>query len=90
MFAKVEPNLPMLVVFVLLSEDYGWRKPRAAEYLAAASALDTETQGCLFIDDLRRNVTDAESTGMLGNQYRPGLEPHITNVLMTTKTEGES
>lgn len=51
---------------VVLSGDVGYRKPQPEIYRMTASQLGLEPQDCVFVDDLKSNITGAEAVGMVG------------------------
>lgn len=81
-------DLNSLVDSVLLSEFFGWRKPDAAAYEAAATALRILPQLCLFADDLHRNVVGARNAGMRAIRYQPGVEPTLLSMVLGAALEG--
>lgn len=55
---------------VVISGQVGLRKPDPAIYALAADRLGLPPTAVVFVDDLERNVTAAERTGMLGVLHR--------------------
>ena len=51
---------------VVISSEVGMRKPEPRIFLHAAGLLGLEPQECIFIDDIRANVTAAEQLGFTG------------------------
>ena len=51
---------------MIFSGEVGLRKPDPEIYLMAASKIDKDPSGCVFIDDLKVNVKAAEALGMAG------------------------
>jgi epoxide hydrolase-like predicted phosphatase len=54
---------------LVISGDVGLRKPDPAIYVLAAERLGVDPAGCLFVDDLKANVTAAEAVGMTGIRH---------------------
>jgi putative hydrolase of the HAD superfamily len=55
---------PSLFDAVVISAEVGMRKPEERIFLHAAGLLGLEPAECVFIDDLKVNVTAAEAAGM--------------------------
>jgi epoxide hydrolase-like predicted phosphatase len=51
---------------VVISGEVGMRKPEPRIYAHTVDALDLTAQECVFVDDLRHNVTGAIDVGMVG------------------------
>lgn len=51
---------------VVISGEVGMRKPDAEIYLLTAERLGVDPSACVFVDDLRINVTAAAEVGMAG------------------------
>jgi len=54
---------------VVISGEVGMRKPEAGIYHHAARLLDVPPAECVFVDDLRPNVTGAVAVGMVGVRF---------------------
>jgi epoxide hydrolase-like predicted phosphatase len=54
----------------VISGDVGLHKPEPEIYLLAAERLRSEPAACVFVDDLRENVTGAQAVGMTGVLHR--------------------
>jgi putative hydrolase of the HAD superfamily len=57
---------PDLFDVVVISSEVGMRKPEARIFLHAADLLGLAPHECIFIDDIRPNVTGAEELGFTG------------------------
>ncbi len=55
---------------IILSSDVGFVKPDKRIYELSARQLNCQTNECVFIDDLEKNVKGAISAGMESIQYR--------------------
>lgn len=55
---------------LVISGEVGIRKPDPAIYALAARRLGVEPSGCVFIDDLDKNIVVAEAAGMAGILHR--------------------
>lgn len=53
-------------VSVIDVKSLGIRKPHPGTYLASAEAMGVDPVGCLFVDDMQKNVDGAEAVGMEG------------------------
>lgn len=51
---------------VVFSGEVGYAKPAREVYLLTAERLGLSAQGCVFVDDSRRNVDGAVAAGMTG------------------------
>ena len=58
----------------VISGDVGLHKPQPEIYLLACERLGVEPGGCVFVDDLRENVTGAEAVGMTAILHRDSAE----------------
>jgi len=54
----------------VISGDVGMHKPQPEIYLLACERLGVEPADCVFVDDLRENVTGAEAVGMAAILHR--------------------
>ena len=54
----------------IISGDVGLHKPQPEIYVLACERLGVEPQDCVFVDDLRENVTGAEAIGMTAILHR--------------------
>ena len=54
----------------VISGDVGMHKPQPEIYLLACERLGVEPADCVFVDDLRENVTGAEAVGMTAILHR--------------------
>lgn len=54
----------------VISCEVGLRKPDPAIYRLTAERVGVPVEGCVFVDDLRRNIEVAESLGMRGVLHR--------------------
>ncbi len=54
----------------VISGDVGLHKPQPEIYLLACERLGVEPADCVFVDDLRENVTGAEAVGMTAILHR--------------------
>jgi len=54
----------------VISGDVGMHKPEPEIYLLACERLGVEPADCVFVDDLRENVTGAERVGMTAILHR--------------------
>jgi epoxide hydrolase-like predicted phosphatase len=54
----------------VISGDVGLHKPQPEIYRLGAERLELEPDACVFVDDLRENITGAEAVGMLGILHR--------------------
>ncbi|MGD9525594.1 MAG: HAD-IA family hydrolase [Candidatus Nanopelagicales bacterium] len=81
-------DLGRLADVVLLSEQIGLRKPEPEAFLALATAVGVDPPGCIFVDDLRRNVRGAVAVGMNGVLYRPGVEGALLELVRAGTTTG--
>jgi len=54
----------------VISGDVGMHKPQPEIYLLACERLGVEPKDCIFVDDLRENVTGAEAVGMTAILHR--------------------
>jgi len=54
----------------VISGDVGLHKPQPEIYLLACERLGVEPGDCVFVDDLRENVTGAEAVGMTAILHR--------------------
>ena len=54
----------------VISGDVGLHKPQPEIYLLACERLGVEPGDCVFVDDLRENVTGAEAVGMAAILHR--------------------
>jgi epoxide hydrolase-like predicted phosphatase len=54
---------------VVISGEVGMRKPEPGIYHHAAKLLDVPPAQCVFVDDLRPNVTGAVAVGMVGVRF---------------------
>jgi putative hydrolase of the HAD superfamily len=59
-------DFPELFDAVVISGEVGMRKPEARIFLHTARLLDIDPADCVFIDDLKPNVTAAVGCGMTG------------------------
>ncbi|HWH32877.1 MAG TPA: HAD-IA family hydrolase [Egibacteraceae bacterium] len=68
---------------VVISGEVGMRKPDEDIYRYAAELLGLEPAGCVFVDDLDRNVEVAERLGMAGIVHRDNDEtlPRLAELL---------
>jgi putative hydrolase of the HAD superfamily len=58
----------------VISGDVGLHKPQAEIYELACERLGVEPVECVFVDDLRENVTGAEAVGMKAILHRDSTE----------------
>ena len=58
----------------VISGDVGLHKPQPEIYLLACERLGVEPAGCVFVDDLRENVTGAEAVGMTAILHRDSAQ----------------
>ena len=56
------------------SYDVGCRKPEKKIYQLACEAAKVDAESCVFIDDLKDNITGAYQVGLLGVHYKNTLE----------------
>jgi len=54
----------------VISGDVGMHKPKPEIYLLACERLGVTPEDCVFVDDLRENVTGAEAVGMTAILHR--------------------
>jgi putative hydrolase of the HAD superfamily len=54
----------------VISGDVGLHKPQPEIYVLACERLGVEPGDCVFVDDLRENVTGAEAVGMTAILHR--------------------
>jgi putative hydrolase of the HAD superfamily len=54
----------------VISGDVGMHKPKPEIYLLACERLGVDPSECVFVDDLRENVTGAEAVGMTAILHR--------------------
>lgn len=54
----------------VISGDVGLHKPQPEIYLLASERLGVAAEECVFVDDLRENVTGAETVGMTSILHR--------------------
>jgi len=54
----------------VISGDVGMHKPQPEIYLLACERLGVDPEDCVFVDDLRENVTGAEAVGMTAILHR--------------------
>lgn len=73
------PEWPDLFDVVVLSGLAGVAKPHPAAYLLVAERLEVPPERCVFVDDLRRNVLGAASTGMTG-VHHTSLDATLTEL----------
>jgi epoxide hydrolase-like predicted phosphatase len=57
---------PEMFDAVVISAEVGMRKPEPRIFLHAAGLLGLDPQECIFIDDIRANITAAEEAGFTG------------------------
>jgi putative hydrolase of the HAD superfamily len=57
---------PEMFDAVVISAEVGMRKPESRIFLHAAGLLGLDPQECIFIDDIRANITAAEEAGFTG------------------------
>jgi epoxide hydrolase-like predicted phosphatase len=67
----------------VISGDVGLHKPQPEIYELACERLGVEASACVFVDDLRENVTGAEVVGMTGVLHRDAAEtvPRLEELL---------
>jgi len=72
----VEGNykFPNLVNGAIYSYDVGCRKPEKKIYQLACEAAKETPESCVFIDDLKDNITGANQVGLHGIHYKNTLE----------------
>ena len=72
----VEGNykFPNLVDGAIYSYDVGCRKPEKKIYQLACEAVKEAPESCVFIDDLKDNITGANQVGLHGIHYKNTLE----------------
>jgi epoxide hydrolase-like predicted phosphatase len=58
----------------VISGDVGLHKPQPEIYTLACERLGVEPADCVFVDDLRENVTGAEAVGMIAILHRDSAE----------------
>jgi epoxide hydrolase-like predicted phosphatase len=58
----------------VISGDVGLHKPQPEIYTLACERLGVEPGDCVFVDDLRENITGAEAVGMTGLLHRDSAE----------------
>jgi len=73
---EVERNykFPNLVDGAIYSYDVGCRKPEKKIYQLACEAAKEAPESCVFIDDLKDNITGANQVGLHGIHYKNTLE----------------
>ena len=73
---EVECNykFPNLVDGAIYSSDVGYRKPEKKIYQLACEAAKETPESCVFIDDLKDNITGANQVGLHGIHYKNTLE----------------
>jgi epoxide hydrolase-like predicted phosphatase len=54
----------------VISGDVGLHKPQPKIYTMACERLGVEPEDCVFVDDLRENITGAEAVGMTAILHR--------------------
>lgn len=59
---------------VVISGDVGLHKPEPEIYRMGAARLELDPSECVFVDDLRENVTGAEEVGMTTILHRESTE----------------
>lgn len=64
---------------IVLSSDVGLVKPDRRIYELASKRLDVDTDECVFIDDLEKNVIGAREAGMQAIHYT-GFNPFLTEI----------
>ena len=67
-------DFPGLFDAVVISAEVGMRKPEPRIFLHTAGLLGIDPAGCVFIDDLDRNVAAAVGCGMTGVQHTDPVE----------------
>ncbi len=55
---------------IINSSAVGWSKPQPAIFHAALQALEVPATAAIFIDDTIKNVTGAQTLGMVGHHYQ--------------------
>ncbi|MDX6587055.1 MAG: putative hydrolase of the superfamily [Solirubrobacterales bacterium] len=58
----------------VISGDVGLHKPQPEIYTLACERLGVEPADCVFVDDLRENITGAEAVGMTAILHRDSAE----------------
>ena len=73
---EVEGNyvFPNLVNGAVYSYDVGCRKPEKKIYQLACEGAKEAPESCVFIDDLKDNITGANQVGLHGIHYKNTLE----------------
>jgi putative hydrolase of the HAD superfamily len=65
---------PNLVDGAIYSYDVGYRKPEKKIYQLACKHAKVDPESCVFIDDLKDNITGANQVGLHGVHYKNTLE----------------
>ena len=65
---------PNLVDGAIYSYDVGYRKPEKKIYQLACAHAKVDPESCVFIDDLKDNITGANQVGLHGIHYKNTLE----------------
>ena len=65
---------PNLVDGAIYSSDVGYRKPEKKIYQLACEHAKVDPESCVFIDDLKDNITGANQVGLNGVHYKNTLE----------------
>ena len=65
---------PNLVDGAIYSYDVGCRKPEKKIYQLACEHAKVDPESCVFIDDLKDNITGANQVGLHGIHYKNTLE----------------
>ena len=65
---------PNLVDGAIYSYDVGYRKPEKKIYQLACEHAKVDPESCVFIDDLKDNITGANQVGLHGVHYKNTLE----------------
>ena len=63
-------DFPFLFDAVVISHEVGMRKPEARIFRHAVGLLGLEPEQCVFVDDIKANITAAESLGMTGIHHQ--------------------
>jgi epoxide hydrolase-like predicted phosphatase len=77
---------PELFDGVVISGQVGMRKPERRIFLLAAESVGLQPEECVFIDDVRENVTAASAAGLTGVLHRgaAGTAARLTELLGLT------
>jgi putative hydrolase of the HAD superfamily len=67
-------DFPGLFDAVVISGEVGMRKPEARIFLHAAELLGLPPEQCVFVDDIKANITAAEALGMTGIHHQDPVD----------------